>query len=50
MRAWVEDRMPASLPTERFVVQPGWRLEVIPLSFGRARITHTDGLFVDTFW
>jgi hypothetical protein len=34
----------------RFVVRDGWRLEIIPLTYGRARIIHTDGIFVDEYW
>jgi len=37
-------------PTKRFVPRDGWRLEVVPLTFGRGRIIHTDGVGVDEFW
>jgi hypothetical protein len=37
-------------PTSRFKVRDGWRLEIVPLTFGRARIIHTDGVFVQGFW
>lgn len=37
-------------PTTRFETRAGWRLEVIPLTFGRARIVHTDGVTLDAFW
>lgn len=37
-------------PTERFEIRQGWKLELMPLTFGRARICHTDGVLIDTFW
>lgn len=30
--------------------RPGWRYEITPLTFGRGRIIHTDGMGVDDFW
>ena len=41
---------PPCYPTERFHVREGWDLEVLPITFGRARIVHTDGVLIDTFW
>ena len=36
--------------TERFQVESGWRLEIENLTFGRARITYTDGTGISDFW
>jgi len=40
----------ACYPAERFQIREGWQLEVTPLTLGRARIIHTDGVSVDDFW
>ncbi len=40
----------AVYPTERFEVRDGWYLEVLPLTFGRGQIIHTDGERIDAFW
>lgn len=30
--------------------RPGWRWELAPLTFNRARLVHTDGEIVDEFY
>lgn len=38
-------------PTKRFQLKEGWVFEVIPLTFARARIVHTDGVVnIMEFW
>ena len=38
-------------PTERFEPLDGWQFEVMPLTFGRGRIVHTDGrVSIAEFW
>lgn len=44
------DADPPAYPRERFTVREGWRLEVLPLSFARGRIVHTDGEWINAFW
>ena len=41
---------PPCYPTDRFVVQEGFWIEAEHLAFGRARLIHTDGVNIETFW
>ena len=41
----------SAYPTKRFEAKPYWHLEIIHLTIGRARITHTDGaVYIEEFW
>jgi hypothetical protein len=31
-------------------IRPGWWAEIVPLTFGRARIIVTDGTFIENGW
>lgn len=44
------DREPACYPTERATLPPDWHWEIMPLTFGRARIVATDGACIGNFW
>lgn len=35
---------------DRYELQPGFRFEIMALTFGRARIVATDGVMVSEFW
>jgi hypothetical protein len=49
--AWIGAEGGPCYPTERFKPKKGWHLEVLPLTYGRGRIVHTDGrLSIDEFW
>ncbi len=39
-----------SYPDTRVDVPDGWRTEILPLSFSRARVIVTDGLSISHFW